>query len=102
MVAELWKLRYEASHQGRAFGEEFVPATARVEFLTLGTMVFGVDHIEQAQTIDELWTKASAYTLPSEAIQERGTLRGRISNAILETRSQWTAMGTLFDQFFNQ
>jgi O-succinylbenzoate synthase len=95
-------MRCEASHQGKAFSEKFATSIGWIESLVLGTVVFALDHITTASTIEQLWTHASSYILPPETTIERPSeiTRGAIVSASIETSLKWTGLGQLFDHCF--
>jgi hypothetical protein len=65
-VEELWKLRCRASHAGAGNWYQFAAAMPDVELLVLGCAIFAAAHVDQVETIEELWKEAKAYELPSE------------------------------------
>lgn len=101
-VTALWKLRCSASHQSAAFSTKFIPATGSVDHIFLAVMVFAAHHINYASGIDELWTRASAYTLPAEALQTYEVLHGRIVRAVVPTPLKWLNLGLLIDKQFQE
>ena len=102
-VQELWRIRCEASHQGKAFATNFTTLIEPVEKLTLGALVFAVDHVRVAKTVDELWDNASGYTLPDEAIMERPPeiQRRAVVSLISKPVLEWTNVGKLVDHIFD-
>lgn len=100
LVSKLWKLRCEASHQGKAFSERFVQATADVELLITGTVVFTAEHMKTAQTHEELWSKSESFVLPAEALLQPETLRGRISRSWGDAKIKCNGIGPIVDHLF--
>ena len=102
-VKKLWRFRCEASHQGKAFDDNFSVLIEPVEKLMLGTLIFALHHVKIAKTIDELWDKhASSYNLPSEAIVERPpeVFRTAIVSLVGGPKLKWSNVGLLVDQAF--
>ena len=100
LISKLWKLRCEASHQSKAFSARFVQANADVEFLFIGTVTFVTDQLKIVNTIDEVWTKTSGYTLPAEAILQHDFLQGRVVKAWSDTGIMSNGMGKIVDAQF--
>jgi len=101
-VEKLWVLRCEASHQGKAFSNEFAQALPDLEAFALGALVFALDHVAAVRTTAELWTKASEYVLPPEAAMQRPaeTPRYAILSAFLNTGLEWKNAGRIADAIF--
>lgn len=101
-VQELWRIRCEASHQGKAFDDTFSTLIEPIERLALGCLVFAVDHVRTTKTIDELWTKALGYALPKEAIIDRPPeiQRRAIVRLISQPKHQWNNVGKMVDSIF--
>jgi len=98
-INELWGMRCEASHQGKAFSTKFAVMIGRIDNLMLGTMVFALDHIDKAIKIDDLWQFASNYSLPSEAFDESTKhVATRIAG---KTEVKWIGVGSLIDSIFS-
>ena len=77
-ITELWDVRCEASHQAKAFYNCSIPDSnwiqaevVLVEFYLVGMLVFALDNIEKAKTVDELWKNVRGYVLPTYALLER-------------------------------
>jgi hypothetical protein len=100
-VAKLWKMRCEASHQGKAFSNDFSAVIEPLERLTLGAMVFALDNLKSAKTIDGLWNGASSYTLPNEVLLARPTNRAAVIQMIGDYGT-WKGAGILTDHVFSQ
>jgi hypothetical protein len=100
-VEKLWKMRCEASHQGKAFSSKFSAVIEPLEQLTLGVMVFALDSLTAVKTIEELWDKAASYSLPPEVVMERPKTRVPVIHMIGEI-GQWGGAGLLTDGVFKQ
>lgn len=102
-VAKLWRKRCEASHQGKAFSDSFATLIDPVERLVLGTIVFAVNHVKRARTIEELWTlHAAKYDLPAEATMERPPeiTRFATTGLIADPKLKLKNVGLLADHIF--
>lgn len=102
-VRELWGMRCEASHQGKAFSNDFPKSITLLENLVLGTVVFAIDHLKTLKTIDELWKNAASYISPAEAIMERPPEIRRLAalQLIGSANLKWTNVGLLVDKGFD-
>jgi hypothetical protein len=99
-VRTLWRMRCEASHQGKAFADLLSVLVNRVEALIVGAAVFALDNLKVAATVDELWDKhVSNYILPGEAIQERPPkiCRFPFTSLVVDRKLEWTNVGPLVD-----
>lgn len=104
-VQQLWQKRCEASHQGKAFSNDFSVLIEPIDTLVLGTMVFAIDHLAKTKTIDELWNNYPPhYTLPAEAAMERPPEIRRLAAVRLigNTELAWVNIGLLTDSIFDQ
>jgi hypothetical protein len=101
-IAELWNMRCEASHQGKAFSQKFATSIGWVESLVLGTVIFALDHVTTVSTVEQLWLRASSYTLPKEVTAERPAeiMRVSIAGGSFETSLKCNDVGRFLDQFF--
>jgi hypothetical protein len=101
VVDKLWRMRCEASHQGKAFSDNFIPAINSVEMLMLGTIIFALNYVETVTTIDELWKKVNCYNLPPEAIQERPPEILQFAVTLMQMPiGTWNNIGKLIDHCF--
>ena len=102
-IKDLWRMRCEASHQGKAFSHEFAHMLELLERLNLGVMVFALDHITSLSTIDDLWNRAASYVLPVEATMERpaGTFRMPVVRG-MSGIGKWADAGLFTDAAFIQ
>ena len=100
-IETLWEMRCEASHQGKAFSVKFGTVIEPLENLTLGAMVFALDHLSSVKSIDELWTKAPAYFLPAEVLMDRPKPRVPVFTIIGEV-GKWPNAGIHTDKVFMQ
>ena len=102
-VRELWEMRCEASHQGKAFSNDFPKSISLLENFVLGTVVFAIDHLQTLRKIDELWKNAASYVLPAEAIMERPPEIRRLAalQLIGSANLKWTNVGLLVDKGFD-
>ncbi len=102
-VEDLWSKRCEASHQGKAFSERFAVLIDPLEKLTLGTIVFAINHVKFAKTVDELWSRyAAKYELPAEVTIERPTeiSRYQATRFIVDPNMQFNNVGPVMDRIF--
>jgi len=104
-VEELWRKRCEASHQGKAFSESFAVLVDSVETLALGTIVFAINHVKLAKTVDELWNRyATKYQLPAEVTAERPPeiSRYQATRFIVDPKLQFNNVGAVTDRIFRE
>jgi hypothetical protein len=106
---DLWELRCEASHQAKTFYDSDVPGSKiiqseiiLVEYYLLGVLIFALDHLEMANTVDELWSAAQGYSLPEYALCERPAdmPKLQILNFLIETRLKATGAGARIDAVY--
>jgi hypothetical protein len=108
-IRELWELRCTASHQAKAFPFEDVPDSinhsahiAKLERLFQGATLFALDHLDNSQTVEQLWDKAALYNLPACALAERPSdiPRFAIERALLDPKILCHGAGSGFDKFY--
>ncbi len=100
LIARLWKLRCEASHQSKAFTDEFVQANVDVEFLLMGTVDFMVSHLNQANTIEDVWSRNLGHILAEEVILQPDFMQGRMVKGWIDTGILSNGIGRIVDQQF--
>jgi hypothetical protein len=100
-ISKLWKMRCEASHQAKAFTNDFASVIEPLERLTLGVIVFALDNLQSEKTIDSLWNRVGSYSLPSEVLLDRPKHRVAVVRMMGEF-GIWKGAGILTDNVFNQ
>lgn len=100
-IAKLWEMRCEASHQGKAFSDDFSVVIKPLERLTLGAMVFALDNLPSVKTIDALWNQVASYSLPPEVLLDHPKSRAAVVRLIADFGT-WKGAGILTDNVFNQ
>jgi hypothetical protein len=94
-------MRCEASHQGKAFTNDFASVIEPLERLALGVIVFALDNLQSEKTIDALWNRVGSYSLPSEVLLDRPKHRAAVVRLMGEF-GIWKGAGILTDHVFNQ
>ena len=78
LVKKLWALRNSAVHEAKAF--DFIDPDRsahlgmqieEVERLYLAVFLFALAHVDKANSVEDLWAFASAFSLPAFATQKR-------------------------------
>jgi hypothetical protein len=102
-IGDLWVMRCEASHQGKAFAAKFAPSISQIEMFTIGVTAFALDHIKQVNKIEDLWKHADTYILPPEAILERPAeiMRCPMTRTVGVTSVKWNNIGPVIDNIFD-
>lgn len=100
-ISKLWKMRCEASHQGKAFTNDFSSVIEPLERLTLGVIVFALDHLQSEKTFDALWNRVGSYSLPSEVLLDHPKHRAAVVRMMGEF-GIWKGAGILTDNVFDQ
>jgi hypothetical protein len=97
----LWKKRCGASHQGKIPPDELSIEINYVERLLMGVIVFALDNIKTAKTVEELWGMAGGYHLPPNVAMPPPQHMGAIQNFI-QPLGHWRGAGRTIDHVFAQ
>ncbi|MBK1854105.1 hypothetical protein JO972_04010 [Verrucomicrobiaceae bacterium 5K15] len=107
-IQRLWLLRCSASHQARVYddieeSEHLPPAVGSLflDQLFAGVVFFTLDNAYKTATIDKLWEKADAYTLPDLITNHlpEGLMRMGLSEFTLKHNFGVTGLAVLLDDF---
>jgi hypothetical protein len=110
-VKHLWQLRCTASHQAKAFELEEDPDAVNhsphinlLDRLFRGVLVFALDGLDHAQTVDDLWSGVGSYSPPDFAVAERPHDMPRLAmmHFLIDPHVPVPGLGPIFDNVYQR
>jgi hypothetical protein len=102
LVSELCKRRNAIAHHARVNRHVILSHMDALDRMVLAAFVFAVDHLEQANSVEQLWTHVSTYQLPPAVFEltTAGEVRAAILHGVVDPHLVWRGIGKSIDALY--